>query len=98
MPADWLWLALAIGNSTFIESFYDHRFNNKLYSNRRRFMAQYVSLFPLPDLDAKCAQRIVSLARSLWKALSSSDIKLVAEEAELDRLIWSAFGVEKIGG
>ena len=39
---DRLWLAAAVANSTFIESFYDHRFNNKLYAGRRRFITQYV--------------------------------------------------------
>jgi hypothetical protein len=36
--SDLLWLALAVGNSRFIEAFYDHKFNNKLYAGRRRFM------------------------------------------------------------
>ena len=30
-------LILAIANSTFIEKYYDLKFNNKLYSGRRRF-------------------------------------------------------------
>ncbi len=37
---DWLWLAVAVGNSRFIEAFYDHCFHNKLYSGRRRFITQ----------------------------------------------------------
>ena len=37
---DLLWLACAVANSAFIEEFYDHRFNNKLYSGRRRFITQ----------------------------------------------------------
>jgi hypothetical protein len=35
-----LCLAAAVGNSTFIEHFYDHMFNNKLYAGRRRFISQ----------------------------------------------------------
>lgn len=48
-PTDLLWLAAAVGNSTFIERFYDYRFHNKLYAGRRRFITQYVEQFPLPD-------------------------------------------------
>ncbi|MEF1193053.1 TaqI-like C-terminal specificity domain-containing protein, partial [Vibrio parahaemolyticus] len=39
---DILWLILAVANSKFIELFYDTKFNNKLYSNKRRFISQYV--------------------------------------------------------
>ena len=44
-----LWLAAAVANSTFAETYYDRCFNNKLYSGRRRFITQYVEQFPLPD-------------------------------------------------
>ena len=46
------YLALAVGNSSFIECFYDRSFNNKLYAGRRRFMTQYVEQFPLPRIDS----------------------------------------------
>jgi tRNA1(Val) A37 N6-methylase TrmN6 len=46
---DVLLLALAVANSSFIEKYYDMKFNNKLYSGKRRFMAQYVENFPLPN-------------------------------------------------
>ena len=46
---DLLWLAAAVGNSSFIRRFYDYRFQNKLYAGRRRFMTQYVEQFPLPN-------------------------------------------------
>ena len=47
--SDLLWLAVAVGNSSFISEFYDLRFQNKLYAGRRRFMTQYVEQFPLPN-------------------------------------------------
>ncbi len=49
MPENILWLVLAVANSHFIEDFYDIKFQNKLYSNRRRFITQYVEQFPIPD-------------------------------------------------
>lgn len=60
---DLLWLALAVANSTFIEAFYDHRFNNKLYAGRRRYITQYVELFPLPHPKCDAAMAIIDLAK-----------------------------------
>ncbi len=88
---DWLWLALAIGNSAFIEIFYDRNFNNKLYANRRRFMTQYVEKFPLPDIKTPLSQQIVSLAKQIFELTLTTDTS--SFKKELDCLIWQAFGV-----
>lgn len=95
---DLLWLALAIANSTFIELFYDHRFNNKLYAGRRRFITQYVELFPLPDPARKETKRIISLAKEVHAKLPSREAEELAKE--LDALVWRVFGLEpeKISG
>ena len=53
-----LWLALAVGNSSFIEAFYDRRFNNKLYAGRRRFITQYVEHFPIPGSVPSRIERV----------------------------------------
>ncbi|MNN65765.1 hypothetical protein D3C81_1812920 [compost metagenome] len=95
---DLLWLALAVANSTFIEEFYDHRFNNKLYAGRRRFITQYVEQFPLPDPRLNESKDIIALAKSIHASLPSS----VADQqiAEIDTLVWRVFGLakEKITG
>lgn len=95
---DLLWLALAVANSTFIEAFYDHRFNNKLYAGRRRFITQYVEQFPLPDPASKEARAIVKLAQAIHAALPSPDADRLA--CDLDACVWRAFGlmVEEIPG
>lgn len=94
---EWLWLAAAVANSRFIEFFYDHRFNNKLYAGRRRFITQYVEQFPLPNPETKLAREIISAAKTIYA--TSPTIPTTAIEADLDRLIWQAFGlgVEEIG-
>jgi len=90
-PEDWLLLILAVANSTFIERFYDTKFHNKLYAGRRRFITQYVSEFPLPDLDSPQAQRIVGLVRQL---LDETDDSVRRDlETRLDEEVWQAFGV-----
>lgn len=86
-----LWLALAVGNSTFIEAFYDHRFNNKLYAGRRRFMTQYVEQFPLPNPDSLIGQSIISKAKALYQNV---DQPIAGQNrTELNRLVWEAFGL-----
>ncbi|MGZ8182317.1 MAG: Eco57I restriction-modification methylase domain-containing protein [Methylobacter sp.] len=95
---DLLWLALAVANSTFIEAFYDHRFNNKLYAGRRRFITQYVELFPLPNPASVEAMAIVALAKEIHAKLPSAEADELA--ANLDTQIWQVFGLhnEKVSG
>jgi len=86
-----LWLAVAVGNSTFIEAFYDHRFNNKLYAGRRRFMTQYVEQFPIPNPDAVIGQEIIERAKALYHGIEKSTAGRL--ETELNQLVWKAFGL-----
>lgn len=88
---DIAWLALAVSNSTFIESFYDRKFNNKLYSGRRRFMSQYVEQFPLPDPKSQIAKKIIDLSRTIYSEMGNIDTS--EKEEKLDGLIWESFGV-----
>ena len=93
-----LWLALAVANSTFIEAYYDHRFNNKLYAGKRRFITQYVELFPLPNPTSDNALEIVSLAKEIHLKLPSIEADELA--IQLDTKIWRAFGLnsKKVSG
>ncbi len=85
-----LWLALAVGNSTFIETFYDYRFNNKLYAGRRRYITQYVQKFPLPDPQTKIAQKIIKQSQQLYEEIPVAETSV--QEKNLDKLVWKAFG------
>ena len=88
---DLLWLALAVANSTFIEEFYDHRFHNKLYAGRRRFMTQYVELFPLPNPSNVLAQEIVRDVKRRYDLPPGPEAAMLEEK--LDRDVRVAFGV-----
>lgn len=94
---DLLWLALAVGNSTFIENFYDHQFKNKLYAGRRRFMTQYVEKFPLPDPQSRIGKSIIEATKRVYLLTPSPEADNL--EKELNQLVWQAFGLttEKIG-
>lgn len=85
-----LWLAVAVANSTFIEAFYDHCFNNKLYAGRRRFITQYVKQFPLPEPSSPLAQTIITKAKAVYDANHKPNAKSL--EDEIDMLVWKAFG------
>ena len=93
---DLFWLALAIGNSTFIEDFYDHKFNNKLYAGRRRFMTQYVKKFPLPNPKTENSIKIIQLTKEIFN--KKSDEIIYKNRKKINELIWQSFGfnIEKI--
>jgi hypothetical protein len=86
-----LWLAAAVANSSFIEAFYDHSFNNKLYAGRRRFITQYVERFPLPDPSLALSRSIIELAKQIYEQADSNSAIPLSQE--LDKLIWRAFGL-----
>ena len=85
---DLLWLAVAVGNSTLIERYYDFRFNNKLYAGRRRFITQYVEKFPLPDPESDLGKAIIGEAKRIYECTPSK----VAEQLhhELDKMVWQS--------
>lgn len=89
--ADLIWLAAAVANSTFIEAFYDHHFNNKLYAGRRRYITQYVEQFPLPDPKTEIALEISRRAREIYFKNHDSDVDRL--ESELNVLVWQSFGL-----
>ena len=89
--ADLLWLALGVGNSSFIEDFYDHAFHNKLYAGRRRFMTQYVEQFPIPCPSSAPSREIMQCTKALH---AEPSIKSGPElQARIDILVRQAFGL-----
>ena len=98
VQTDLIWLAAAVGNSSFIERFYDFRFHNKLYAGRRRFMTQYVEQFPLPSPTDSTGKAIISMAKEIYDCVPSDRSQLI--EKQINDLIWKAFGlvVEEMPG
>ena len=90
---DLLWLAAAVGNSSFIERFYDLRFHNKLYAGRRRFITQYVEKFPLPNPHNPLGKAIITKAKEIYKYTPSPEAAQLYEE--LDTMVWTALTSSK---
>lgn len=84
-----VYLALAVANSPFIEKFYDVKFNNKLYSGKRRYQTQYVEQFPIPYYNSELAQKAISLVKKILAdgAESASN----GDKKELDLLVEQMF-------
>jgi len=93
--SDLLWLAAAVGNSTFIERFYDLRFHNKLYAGRRRFITQYVEHFPLPDPHNALGKAIIAKAKRIYECVPSTEAKNL--QKEMDAMVWEALTGSKPG-
>lgn len=84
-----IYLALAVANSPFIEKFYDIRFNNKLYSGKRRYQTQYVEQFPIPYYGSPEAQQAIALVKKII-AEGTENVSL-GDKEKLDSLVEQMF-------
>lgn len=75
-------LVVAVGNSTFCTWFYDSACGNFLYAGRRRFMTQYIERLPIPTPTRELVEQL-------------RELRLLEDFNALDRLIWSAYGLEQ---
>ena len=87
---DVIYLILAISNSPFIEHYYDLQFHNQLYAGRRRFMSQYVSLFPVLDPKSNISKQIIELTKSIIKNKKATESQI----NEINGLVFQGFGVK----
>ena len=86
---DLVYLALAIANSSFIEKYYDIRFNNKLYSGKRRFQSQYVEQFPIPNVSTDFAEDAIALVKKIIAANVYTD----SDKEKIDKLVFNMFNI-----
>lgn len=76
---DWNFLVLGMANSKLMEKYHDIKFQNKLYSGKRRYISQYVEQYPLPDVDSQISQLIIDLVKKIMAG--DSDI------TQIDRVL-----------
>jgi len=87
LEEDLIWLMLGVANTKFITEYYDLKFNNKLYSNRRRYMSQYVEQFPIPDINKKESKEIIRLSKEVYISNIDASDKLII----IDTLVKEVF-------
>lgn len=85
-----LYLIMAVANSKLMEMYHDIRFNNKLYSGRRRYLSQYVEQYPIPDAKTKTGQDIIRKVKKLISTDQLSKREKIIEEIE--KLVRLSFG------
>lgn len=78
-----VYLVLAIANSKFIEKYYDAKFNTKLYSGKRRYMAQYVEQFPIPFPDSPAAKQAIELVKKIITECADGDTSRYMDELNI---------------
>lgn len=84
-----VYLALAVANSSFIEKYYDVKFNTRLYSGKRRYQTQYVEQFPIPFYGSPLAVRAIELVKTIIAESGKSDTS--GYKQELDKLVDEMF-------
>ncbi len=89
---DWLALMLGIANSEFALQFYDTVCGNRLYAGRRRYITQYVSQFPLPDINTVPSRKIIEKVKMILAREAKPED---ADQSEIDRLVRLAFGIKE---
>ena len=87
---DWIYLMLAVANSSVSATFYDTVFHNKLYAGRRRFMTQYVKDFPLPELNTAIGKKIIRLVKKLIAGWT------LTREQKIEQLVRESFGLSLV--
>ncbi|HVA50409.1 MAG TPA: N-6 DNA methylase [Pirellulales bacterium] len=84
---------LGVANAALISRYHDLAFQNKLYSQRRRHLTQYITEYPLPDRDAAPSRQVVKVVRRLVQETLSSEERQRLE-ARVDALVAQAFGID----
>lgn len=80
---------MAVANSSFIEKYYDLKFNTKLYSGKRRYQTQYVKNFPIPKPSTKRAKYVINLVKKI--IAEDEEKKIQSYKREIDNIIETLF-------
>ena len=91
---DILYLIIGIANSKVIERYHDICFNNKLYSGKRRYLAQYVEKYPVPNPQSAKSKEIIETTKQLFALESNKGKEKIQLEERLNSLVSEAFGIK----
>lgn len=89
---DLLMLIQGIANSDLMAQYHDLRFNNKLYSGRRRYFSQYIEKYPMPNPNKIGSKLIIEVVKKINK-LSAFNQDVSELETRLNKLVNESFGL-----
>jgi adenine-specific DNA-methyltransferase len=94
-PEELLCLLLAVANSRLMSRYHDLAFNNRLYSERRRYIAQYVAKYPFPPPDTLASRKLITTVRGVVeeRERGGTDGRATATENLIGALVYQAFGL-----
>ena len=90
IPNDYLLLATGVANSSVMEKYYNIKFQNVLYSGRKRYLTQYVKNYLLPDINNLHSRKIIELVKLICK--NPSDTKRL--EQSINSEVQLAFNLQ----
>lgn len=89
-PTDYLYLAVIVANSVFLQKFHDIEYQNKLYSGKRRYLTQYVSNYPIPNINNNSSKKLIALCKKIISS-SEPDLYLSTVSSQIEQLVQQAF-------
>lgn len=86
-----LLLIEGVCNSDVMVKYHDLCFNNKLYSGRRRYLAQYIEEYPIPSPELDSSKRIISIVKQI--NITSDETQKTILSSEINELVKISFGL-----
>lgn len=90
---DKLYLIQGIANSELMQKYHSLMFNNKLYSGRKRYFAQYIENYPLPSINNPLSLMIIDIVKKLnlnKKSISKDDLT-----KKLNELVYKVYEISE---
>lgn len=76
---DYLFLVLGVANSSVLKKYHEICFQNKLYSNKYRYLTQYVEQYPIPEIDLPESKQIVEIVKQIIKTKEEKKVEKYEE-------------------
>ena len=90
---DWLYLAAGVANSEVMKRYHSIKFQNVLYSDKKRYLTQYVNNYLLPDIESNYSKKIIYYMKKITDSNYNEKYFLEIKN-EIDYLTKKAFGMD----
>lgn len=89
---DWLYLAAGVANSEVMKKYHSIKFQNVLYSDKKRYLTQYVNNYLLPDIENNYSKKIIYYMKKITNT-NNSEKEFLEIKNEIDYLTKKAFDI-----